>query len=212
MATAATAQWKWAAGWQGGGGGSGGSAAAVTKTPAATAMVGAQTTINNQLKVATATATEIAMMTATMIMMRTKATVLPPRAATVATKTPAATAIVGAQTTINNQLKAETATATATATMTATMMTMKMKAMAVAAAAAAWQQCGRGSNGSAATARGRRPALRAKEPPRQMTTSCRDWTCNPKCQQKRKDGGEGTTWSKPVSMSLNYGSGWTDAT
>ena len=42
------------------------------KTPAATAMVGAQTKINNQLKSATATETE--MMTATTMRMETKAT------------------------------------------------------------------------------------------------------------------------------------------
>jgi hypothetical protein len=36
--------------------------------------------------------------------------VLPPRAAAVAMKTPAATAMAGAQTTINNQLKAGTTT------------------------------------------------------------------------------------------------------
>ncbi len=49
-------------------------------------------------------------------------TVLPPRAAAVAMKTPAATAMVGAQTKINNQLKS--ATASESATMTATKMTM----------------------------------------------------------------------------------------
>ncbi len=42
--------------------------------------------------------------------------VLPPGATAVATKTPAATAMAGAQTTINNQLKAATATATEMAT------------------------------------------------------------------------------------------------
>ena len=40
-------------------------AAVAIKTPATTAMAGAQTTINNQLKAATATATETTMMTAT---------------------------------------------------------------------------------------------------------------------------------------------------
>jgi hypothetical protein len=44
------------------------------KTPAATAMAGLQTTINNQLKSATATAMEMTMMTATMMTMETKAT------------------------------------------------------------------------------------------------------------------------------------------
>ena len=68
---------------------------------------------------------------------------LPPRAAAVAMKTPAVTAMVGAQTTINNQLKS--GTATETATMTATTMRMETKATSVAAAAAAW---------------GRRPAWR----------------------------------------------------
>ncbi len=42
--------------------------------------------------------------------------VLPPGAAAVAMKTPAATAMAGAQTTINNQLKAATSTVTETAT------------------------------------------------------------------------------------------------
>jgi hypothetical protein len=45
-----------------------GVAAAAPKTPVATAMAGAQTTINNQLKVSAATATETATMTATMAM------------------------------------------------------------------------------------------------------------------------------------------------
>ena len=44
-------------------------------------------------------------------------------------KTPAVTAMVGAQTTINNQLKAVKATATETATMTATTMSMETKVM-----------------------------------------------------------------------------------
>jgi hypothetical protein len=70
--------------------------------------------------------------------------VLPPRAAAVETKTPAATAMVGAQTTMNNQLKS--ATATETATMTATTMRMETKATEVAAAAearpAAWNLIG----------------------------------------------------------------------
>jgi hypothetical protein len=86
--------------------------------------------------------------------------VLPSRAAAVETKTPAATAIGGAQTTINNQSKAATATATETATMTATTLTMKMKATAAAAAAAAWQQCGGGIWGSEAAAQGWWPAWR----------------------------------------------------
>jgi len=61
--------------------------------------------------------------------------VLPPRAAAVVMKTPAATAMVGAQITINNQLKS--ATATETATMTATTMRMETKATEVVAAAEA---------------------------------------------------------------------------
>ncbi len=73
---------------------------------------------------------------------------LPPGAAPLATKTPAATAMAGAQTTINNRLKAVAATATETAAMTAMTMTMETKAAAVAAAAAAAaearQQCGGG--------------------------------------------------------------------
>jgi hypothetical protein len=43
----------------------------------------------------------------------------------VATKTPAATAKAGAQTTINNQLKVAAATATITATMTVMTTTIK---------------------------------------------------------------------------------------
>jgi hypothetical protein len=51
--------------------------------------------------------------------------VLPVRTAAVATKTPAATAMVGAHTTINNQLKEAAATATETAMMTVMTMTME---------------------------------------------------------------------------------------
>jgi hypothetical protein len=43
------------------------------KTPAATAMMGAQTKINNQLKAAAATKMETGMMTATMLRMNVKA-------------------------------------------------------------------------------------------------------------------------------------------
>ena len=68
--------------------------------------------------------------------------VLPPRAAAVAMKTPAVTAMVGAQTTINNQLKS--GTATETATMTATTMRMETKATLVAAAAEVRRQRGGG--------------------------------------------------------------------
>jgi hypothetical protein len=112
--------------------------------------------------------------------------------------------MAGAQTIINNQLKAATATATAMA-----MMTTK-----TTAAAAAWQQCGGGNGGSsAATARMRRTALHAEKPAGCMPTSCCDWTRDRKRQWKAKDKGEETTWSKPESMSLNYGmSGWMDAT
>jgi hypothetical protein len=53
--------------------------------------------------------------------------VLPPRAAAMATKKPMATAMAGAQTTINNQLKAAAAMATETVRMTATMITMETK-------------------------------------------------------------------------------------
>jgi hypothetical protein len=49
-------------------------AAVVTKTPAGTAMAGKQTTINNQLNAAAATATETARMTATTMTKSTKAT------------------------------------------------------------------------------------------------------------------------------------------
>ncbi len=49
---------------------------------------------------------------ATALGMAAAAVVLPPRAAAVAMKTPAVTAMAGAQTTINNQLNASTATAT----------------------------------------------------------------------------------------------------
>ena len=51
--------------------------------------------------------------------------VLPPRAAAVAMKTPASTAMAGAQT-INNQLTAVMVTAMETATMTATITNPKM--------------------------------------------------------------------------------------
>jgi hypothetical protein len=47
--------------------------AVVTKTPVAAVMAEAQTTINNQLKVAAATETKTMTMTATMMTMKTKA-------------------------------------------------------------------------------------------------------------------------------------------
>ena len=60
--------------------------------------------------------------------MAAAAAVLPPRAPGVAMKTPALTVMVGAQTTINNQLNASTATATEM------VMTMTMETKATAAA------------------------------------------------------------------------------
>jgi hypothetical protein len=75
---------------------------------------------------------------------------LPPRAAAVATKSPAVIAMAGAQTTINNQLKLAAAMATETMTMTA--MTKNEKeddGGGGGSLAAARQQRG----GSAATAR-----------------------------------------------------------
>ena len=62
--------------------------------------------------------------------------VLPPCAAPVAMKTPVATAMAGAHTTINNQLKAVTAMVTEMTRMTATTMAMETKAMMAARAAA----------------------------------------------------------------------------
>jgi hypothetical protein len=59
----------------------------------------------------------------------------------VGTKTPAAKAMAGALTTINNQLKAAAEMVTKTSTMTAMMTTIKTKAMA--AVAAAWRKLGR---------------------------------------------------------------------
>jgi hypothetical protein len=76
--------------------------------------------------------------------------VLPPRTAAVATKTPAATAMAGAHTTINNYLKEAAATATETGTMTVTMMMMETKA--TAAAAAVWRERSIGGGSSAAAA------------------------------------------------------------
>ncbi len=93
------------------------------------------------------------------------AAVLPPHVSAVAMKT-AVTAMAGAQTTINNQLKAATETATETTTMTGTMMTMETKvttmasssggsmgaAASLVAAVAAWQEHGIGGGGSTAVA------------------------------------------------------------
>ncbi len=58
--------------------------------------------------------------------------------------------MVGAQTTLNNQLNAAATTATESATMTATMTMMKTKVTAVAVAG--WRQRGIGGGGSAAVA------------------------------------------------------------
>ncbi len=69
-----------------------------------------------------------------------------PCTATVATKTPAATAMVGALPTINNQLKAAVVIAMETRTTTLN------KTQATAAAAAAWRQRSIGVGGSAAVA------------------------------------------------------------
>jgi hypothetical protein len=66
--------------------------------------------------------------------------VLPPRATAVEIKTPVATAMVGAQTTINNQLKLVTAMETAKTTAT----TMRMETKAMVAAVAAQRQRGNG--------------------------------------------------------------------
>jgi hypothetical protein len=57
----------------------------------------------------------------------TAANKLPPRATAVATKTPAAIVMAGAQTTINNQLKLAAAMATETAMMTATRKNEKRR-------------------------------------------------------------------------------------
>jgi hypothetical protein len=68
--------------------------------------------------------------------------------AAVAMKTLALTAMVGAQTTINNQLKTAMVLVTELTMMTATMMTIKTKAAAVATAATtAVEKCG-GSAGA----------------------------------------------------------------
>jgi hypothetical protein len=85
--------------------------------------------------------------------MAAAAAILPPRATAVAMKTPAVTAMAGAQTTINHQLNASTATVNETA------MTMTMETKATAAAEAWWQHLGGGGqlggrSGSLARARG----------------------------------------------------------
>ncbi len=67
---------------------------------------------------------------ATALGMAAAAAILPPGAAAVAMKTPAVTAMAGAQTKIDNQLNASTAMAT----MTATTMTMETTATVAAEA------------------------------------------------------------------------------
>jgi hypothetical protein len=62
----------------------------------------------------------------------------------VVTTTPAAKAMAGTQTTINNQLKVAAATVTERTTMTATTTTMKTKAKAATAAAWRLGACGGG--------------------------------------------------------------------
>jgi hypothetical protein len=68
--------------------------------------------------------------------------VLQPRTIGVATKTPAVTVVVGAQISINNQLKVVAVMARETMTTTTTTMTMKTKGSVAAAgsATAAWWQ------------------------------------------------------------------------
>jgi hypothetical protein len=73
-----------------------------------------------------------------MAMAATTTSMLPPHATMVATKTPVATTMAGARTTINNQLKAAAATAMAIAKKTETTMTMKTKAKVAAAVRLAW--------------------------------------------------------------------------
>ena len=71
-------------------------------------------------------------------------TVLPPRAATVVMKTLAVTTMVGAQTTIYNQIKASTGTATEMAKMTATTKRRRRQWQR------RWRQGKRGSNAEVA--------------------------------------------------------------
>ncbi len=79
----------------------------------------------------------------------TAADKLQPRAAAVATKTPLAIAMEGAQTTINNQLKLAAAMATEMAMMTATMKNEKEDVSSGGGSlAAAWRQGGNGGGGS----------------------------------------------------------------
>ena len=121
------------------------------KTPVATAMAGAQTAINNQLKAATSMATDgsavVAVAAGSALAARWRRTsaataVLSPCAGAVAMKTPAATAMAGAQTTINNKLNAARAMARETVMMTETMMTMET--MATAAVEVRLQRVGAG--------------------------------------------------------------------
>ncbi len=75
---------------------------------------------------------------------------LPPCTAMVATKTPAATAMVGAQTTKNNQLKAAVAMVTEIAMITAMTTMMQEKAKTASSAAWRWQRQQAGVGRSAA--------------------------------------------------------------
>ena len=89
-------------------------------------------------------------------------------------KTPTVTAMAGAQTTINNQLKA----ATETATVTATTMTMETKATAVAEAR--WQHLkGGGQLGSSGGSLGESTAVAA---------AAARW----RCRQRQRSGGVGS--------------------
>jgi hypothetical protein len=82
--------------------------------------------------------------------------VLLPRATAEATKTPVATAMVGAQTAIDNQLNASMAIVTETAMMTATMTRMSGVGGGIGSLVVArqwrWLQHGIGGGGSAALA------------------------------------------------------------
>ncbi len=104
----------------------------------------------------------------------------------VATKTPAATAMAGAQTANNNQLKAIAATVTGTATMKATTTTMKTKV--VAAAVAAWPQRSSGSSLAAAARR--------------------QWAAQQQCGQRSHGGQLGSDGSVAVAASLGLVAAW----
>ena len=122
----------------------------VMKTPAVTAIMGAQTTINNQLKAANSGGRAIgSAMPAGMAKAAAATAVLPPRAAAVVMKILVVTAMMGAHTTINNQIKAVTETALEMAKMTATTKQRRrrwrwwrrwLKCSGRAGAAPAWRQ------------------------------------------------------------------------